>query len=180
MKKARTTSNTSDHHSESDPADGPRKKKKTNNKGQHVKTPAAAGRKKFANFSKDEDYLIAMALVHVTVDPIRGVGQKSETFWTRVHEKFCLLQQKELVVIGFDIIVWTGDSIEQRWEKRISRSVQLWNKHYRQLKGMQKSGWNKDKYIEEASALYKSDTGETFGFAKCIPVLHKLPKFDGA
>ena len=103
-----------------------------------------------------------MAFVHVTVDPIRGVGQKSETFWTRVHEKFCFLQQKELAVIGFDIIVWTRDSIEQRWKKRISRSVQLWNKHYRQLKGMQKSGWNEDKYIEEASALFKSDTGVTF------------------
>ena len=70
------------------------------------------------------------------------------------------------------------DSIEQRWKKRISKNVQLWNKHYRQLKGMQKSGWNEDKYIEEASALYKSHTGETFRFAKCVPVLHKLPKFD--
>jgi hypothetical protein len=50
-----------------------------------------------------------------------------------------------------------------RGEKRIRRSVQLWNKHsYRQLKGIQKSGWNKDKYIEEASAIYKSDTGEAF------------------
>ena len=177
-KKARTTSSTTSDNSESDAADRPRKKKKnTNNKGQHANT-AAAGRKKFANYSEDEDYLIAMAFVHVTVDPIRGVGQKSETFWTRVHEKFCLLQQKELPVIGFDIIVRTRDSIEQRWKKRISRSVQLWNKHYRQLKGMQKSGWNEDKYIEEASALYKSDTGETFRFAKCVPVLHKLPKFD--
>ncbi len=146
-KKACTTSNSSDH-GESDPADGPRKKKKTNNKGQHAKTPGAAGQKKFANYSEDEDYLIPMAFVNVTVDPIRGVGQKSETFWTRVHEKFCLLQQKEMAVIGFDIIVRTGALIEQRWKKRISRSVQLWNKHYTQLKGMQKSGWNEDKYIK--------------------------------
>jgi hypothetical protein len=58
-----------------------------------------------------------MAFVHVKNDPIRGVGQKRETFWTRVHEKFCLLQQKELAVIGFDIIVWTKDSIEQRQKK---------------------------------------------------------------
>ncbi len=63
-------------------------------------------------------------------------------------------------------------------KKRISRSVQLWNKHNRQLKGMQKSGWNEDKFIEEASALYKSDTGETFRFAKCITILHKLQNFD--
>jgi hypothetical protein len=53
-----------------------------------------------------------------------------------VHEKFCLLQQKELAVVGLNIIVRTRDSIEQTWKKRISRSVQLWNKHYRQFKGM--------------------------------------------
>jgi hypothetical protein len=33
-------------------ADGPRKKEKTYNKGQHAK---AAGLKKFANYSEDED-----------------------------------------------------------------------------------------------------------------------------
>ena len=44
---------------------------------------------------------------------------------------------------------------------------------------MNKSEWNKDKYVEEASALYKSDTGDIFRFAKCVlPVLHKLPKLD--
>ena len=85
--------------------------------------PAVGRKKKFANYSEDEDYLIAMAFVHVTVDPIRGVGQKSETFWMRVHEKFCLLQEKELAVIGHDIYDRTRDSIEQRWKKRISKSV---------------------------------------------------------
>jgi hypothetical protein len=167
-KKARITSGRDSDNSKSDDADGQRKKK-NKNKGQHAKKPAA-GRKKFANYSEYEDYLIAMAFVHVTVDPIKGVGQKSETFWTRVHEKFCLLQQKELAIIGHDIYIRTRDSIEQRWKKRISKNVQLWNKHYRQLKGMQKSGWNEDKYVEEASALYKSHTGETFRFAKCVPV----------
>ena len=43
---------------------------------------------------------------------------------------------------------------------------------------MNKSGWNEDKYVEEASAVYQSDTGEVFQFAKCVPVLHKLPKLD--
>ena len=44
-------------------------------KGQYAKT-TAAGCKTFANYSEDEDYLIAMAFVHVTVDPIRDFGQK--------------------------------------------------------------------------------------------------------
>jgi hypothetical protein len=54
----------------------------------------AAGQKKFANYSKGKDYLIAMAFVHGTVDPIRGVGQNVETFWTQLHEKLCLIQQQ--------------------------------------------------------------------------------------
>ena len=142
------------------------------------KRKAAAGSGKTPNYSEEEDYLIAVSFVYVTVDPIRGVGQKSATFWTRVHEKFCLLQQQELANVGVHTYIRTRDSIEQRWKKRISKSVQLWNKYYRQLKGTQKSGWNEDKYIEEASSLYKDDTGDTFRFAKCVPVLHKLPKYD--
>jgi hypothetical protein len=53
----------------------------------------------------------------MSLDPIRGVGQKSETFWTHAHEEFCLLQKKQLAVVGLSIIVQTGDSIEQRWKK---------------------------------------------------------------
>ena len=77
----------------------PKKNKKKGADVSETDTRKGPGRKKFAiapNYSEDEDYLIAVAFVSVTVDPIRGVGQKSENFWTRVHEKFCLLQQSEL------------------------------------------------------------------------------------
>lgn len=42
---------------------------------------------------------------------------------------------------------------------------------------MSKIGWNKKKYVEGASNLYKVETGEIFCFARCVPVLHKVPKF---
>jgi hypothetical protein len=59
-----------------------------------------------------------------------------------------------------------------------AESVQLlWNKHYKQLKGMNKSGWNEEKYVKEAGK-YKGETGELFRFKKCVPVLDKLPKFN--
>jgi hypothetical protein len=57
------------------------------------------GRKNFAiapNYLEDQDYLIVVAFLSVIFDPIRGVGQKSENVWIRVHDKCCLLQQKEL------------------------------------------------------------------------------------
>jgi hypothetical protein len=148
-------------------------------KARHPKKPAAVEGGQMPNYSEDEDYLIAVAFINVTVDPIRGVGQKGENFWTQVHDKFCMLQQKELVESGQHIQVRNKDSIEQRWKKGIAKSVQLWNKHYKQLKGINKSGWNEDKYVEEASNLYKGETGEPFRFQKCVTaVLHKLPKFD--
>jgi hypothetical protein len=56
-----------------------------------------------------------------------------------------MLPQKELVESGQYIQVQTKDSIEQRWKKRIAKSVQQWNKHYKQLKGMNKSRWHEEK-----------------------------------
>jgi len=104
------------------------------------KKPAAVEGGRMPNYSEDEDYCVAVAYTNVTVDPIRGVGQKGENFWTRVHDKFCMLQQKELVESGQHIQVQTKDSIKQRWKKRIAKSVQLSNKLYKQLKGKNKVG----------------------------------------
>ena len=152
-----------------------KKKKKTSKSA----TGAAGGAtKRQANYSEDEDHLIACAYVNVSVDPIKGVGQKADTFWTRVLEKYVILSEKYLADNGVEIPVRNKDSIEQRWKKKISKSVQLWNKFYRQLKSVKRSGWNEDKYIEEAGNLFKEEVGEPFKYAKCVPILHKLPKFD--
>jgi hypothetical protein len=43
---------------------------------------------------------------------------------------------------------------------------------------VKRSGWNEDNFIEEAGNLFKEEQGEPFKYAKCVPVLHKLPKFD--
>ena len=51
----------------------------------------------------------------------------------------------------------TKESIEQRWKKKISKCVQHWNISYRQLKSVDRSGWNEDKYIEQAGNLYSLD-----------------------
>ena len=40
------------------------------------------------------------------------------------------------------------------------------------------SGWNEEMYMEEAGKQYFEEVGEDFKDVKCVPVLHKLPKFD--
>jgi hypothetical protein len=131
-------------------------------KASRPKKPAAVEGGQIPNYSEDEDYFIAAAYTNVTMDTIRGVGQKGENFWMQVHDIFFMLQQKELVESGQHIQVRTKESIEQRWKTTIAKSVQLWHKHYKQLKGMNKSGWNEEKYVKEASNLYKGETGELF------------------
>jgi hypothetical protein len=66
---------------------------------------------------------------------------KVETFWLWVHKKFCWLQQKELNENDHTIHFSTEDSIKRRWKKK-SKSVKLWDKHYRYLKAQDKNGWN--------------------------------------
>jgi hypothetical protein len=114
----------------------------------------------------------------VTVDPIKGVRQKSDNFWSRVHERFVILSRRHSIENGIEIPLRNKESIEQRWKKKISKSVQLWNKVYRQLKSLEQCGWNEEKYIEEAGTLYLSEKGEPFKYAKCVPGVPKLPTFD--
>ena len=155
-------------------------KKKTSKALSNDTSPASGtpATKRQANYSEDEDYLIACAYVNVSVDPIRGVGQKSDTFWTRVLEKYVLLSEKYLSDNGVEIPVRNKESIEQRWKKKISKTIQVWNKFYKQVKSVPRSGWNEDDYIAEAGNLYREEVGEPFKCAKCVPIVHKLPKFD--
>ena len=122
--------------------------------------------------------MLCCAYVNVSVDPIVGVGQKSETFWTRVLEKYLLLTEKHLSDYGAELPVRNSASLQQRWKKKIAYPMQLWNKFYRRIKSVKRSGWNEDNYVEEASKLYKEEVGKAFGLEKCVVVLHKLPKFD--
>jgi hypothetical protein len=74
---------------------------------------SGAGTKRQANYSEDDDYLIACAYMNASVDPIKGVGQRSETFWTRALEKYVILSEKYLSENGVEIPVRNKDSIEQ-------------------------------------------------------------------
>ena len=104
----------------STPATTTTKKKKTS---KALLSGGAGTTKMQANYSEDEDYLIACAYVNVSVDPIKGVGQKADTFWTRVLKKYVILSEKYLANNGVEIPVQNKDSIEQRWKKKISKSV---------------------------------------------------------
>ena len=137
---------------------------------------ATSNSKKVPNYLEVEDMLIAKAYVHAMLDPFKGTGQKKTSFYNKVYDRFKLLQQSTLK--ENEIIPWTSKSIKQHWRRHISRGVQLFNKFYHQLKNDNKSGWNEEKYMFEASEKYAKETGEKFQFQKCVPILHGLPTFD--
>jgi hypothetical protein len=56
-----------------------------------LQATASSDSRKPPNYSEDKDFLISCAYVNVSVDPDKGVGQKSDTFWTCIQEKFLIL-----------------------------------------------------------------------------------------
>jgi hypothetical protein len=55
---------------------------------------------------------------------IIGVGQKSETFWTQLLEKYLLLTEKHLSDNGAELPVRNSASLQQRWKKKIDAIVE--------------------------------------------------------
>jgi hypothetical protein len=81
-----------------------------------------------ANFSQDKDFMLCCAYVNVSVDPIIGVGQQSETFWTPVLEKYLLRTEKHFSDYSAELPVQNSASLQQHWKKKIAHPMQLWNK----------------------------------------------------
>ena len=83
-----------------------------NKKKKALPETTSGGGGKSPNYSEDEDFFISCAYVNVSVDPIKGVGQKAGTFWTRVHEKFLILSQKHFSDHDLEMPFRTKESIE--------------------------------------------------------------------
>jgi ribosomal protein S8 len=135
-----------------------------------------AGRNRNRNYSELEDLLITKAYVSVSTDPIHGSQQKGTIFWSKVHQKFKLFATKEPG--GNELRGRPVDSLKQRYTKVISKAVAKYNKFYKTLKNDNKSGWNEEMYMDEASKLYEEEEGRPFRFLSCVEALHKVPKFD--
>jgi hypothetical protein len=138
----------------------------------HTKTGGNRNR----NYSELEDILITKAYISVSTDAIHGSQQKGNIFWSKVHQKFKLFASKEPG--GNELRGRPVDSLKQRYTKVIAKAVSKYNKFYKTLKNDNKSGWNEEMYMDEASKLYEEEEGRPFRFLSCVEALHKVPKFD--
>jgi hypothetical protein len=152
----------------------------------HDKTPSkrsktgfsSGGRpSKAANFVAVEDVALCKAYVNVTLSPIDGVGQKSSTFWDHMHRMYCLfLKQNNPSEALLDR---DSESLKNRFQRKIQKKMNVYNKYYKQVKECPPSGVNTEEEIQKVAAdNYRDAEGHAFPFPHCVEVLHQLPKFN--
>lgn len=132
--------------------------------------------KKPPNFKPYEDVLLARAYASVSTDPINGTDQKFDVFWSNVLIKYNILMVK---LPQAQQVPRNADSLRLRWQRTLNKDIQLFNSCYSRLLKTNPSGWNEDKFMEEAKKMYSQQSGgKEFKYDECYKILQSLPKFD--
>jgi len=133
-----------------------------------------------SHFSEVEDWLLTKAYLSVSEDPVKGTDQKGDEFWLNVFQKFKILYD-ECDEIEVKVLNWSSSSLQNRWQRQIQRDINSFNAIYRSLKKQNPSGWNDDKFMEEATKEWVEKYGgpkKGFRFTRCLPEVWKCPRFD--
>lgn len=132
--------------------------------------------KKPPNFKPYEDVLLARAYASVSTDPINGTDQKFDVFWSNVSLKYNILMVK---LPQAQQVPRNADSLRLRWQRTLNKDIQLFNSCYSRLLKTNPSGWNEEKFMEEAKKMYSQQSGgKEFKYDECYTILQSLPKFD--
>jgi hypothetical protein len=133
---------------------------------------------KAPNFHSDEDELLACAWVSASDNPIVGVGQKSTSFWADVHSRYCKLQERSSSPETKFPRTW--NQLKGRFLRHIQVHVNVFNRFYKRAADNIPSGSGSTvtSIMERAMADYLEELSKPFRFSQCVPILHKLPKFD--
>jgi hypothetical protein len=168
------------NHSIEPPKKKPKKSKKVSS---DTVVPKIEGTKdddknKSPNFHSDEDELLTIAWVSATDNPIVGVGQKAITFWSDVHARYTKLQEKSPSPETKFPRAW--NQLKGRFLRHIQVQVNVFNRYYKKSAENIPSGNSSTvcSIMERAMEDYQIDQGKPFRFSLCVPILHKIPKFD--
>lgn len=124
----------------------------------------------------DEDYYLASAFVNVSENPIFGNNQTGENFWLTVATRY-----NELAIDGLDedmFIARNANALKNRFKRLLSPQVMLFNRFWKEARNPRKSGWTEQMYNDHAKELFLAFTKKPFLHDKCIPIMHKMPKFN--
>jgi hypothetical protein len=125
----------------------------------HEKTPSkrsktgssSGGRpSKASNFVAVEDVALCKAYVNVTLNPIDGVEQKASSFWDHIPRKFCLLLKPDNPSEALPDR--DSELLKNRFQRRIQKKMNVYNKYYKQVKECLPSGVNTEEEIQKVAA----------------------------
>jgi hypothetical protein len=153
-------------------ADAPASNKKKKNS---ISPPDKDKKKKLPNWTVAEDVILARSFVNTSQNPLVGNDQKGSNFWKTVHEKFNFLVDGDEDIENFGR---DQDACMNRFQRQISKQVQKWNKHFKQLNEEKPSGTSKDKWPDMATDRFCEEEGYPFKFQGAALVLHAMPKFN--
>jgi hypothetical protein len=117
---------------------GPPKGRPGGDDGDEVSKPRSP------NFAPWEDFLLCKAWVSVSMDPSVGCGQKRNSFWSRIEEKFNLLYDAFEMDEDEDGVKAVGgrsaSQLDNRFNKVIKVDIVVFNKYFKQIKTERPSG----------------------------------------
>ena len=116
----------------------------------------------------EADVNLAQAWSQASHDPIVGNMQDGKSFWQTINSNFMRLSKtnEERSI----------SSLQSRWSD-VNKKTSKFNGTYLQIKRVPRSGWNEDKYIEEALQLYKDEMLEDFTNMAVWNYLKDKPKW---
>jgi hypothetical protein len=119
-----------------------------------------------------------MAWVSATDNPIVGCGQKSVTFWADIHARYSKLQERS--TSPETKFPRARNQLNGRFLRHIHVNVNVFNRHYKKAAENIPSGNSTtvESFMKRAMEAYQQDQVRPFWFSLCVPILHKIPKFD--
>mmetsp|Transcript_8329 Transcript_8329/g.12114 ORF Transcript_8329/g.12114 Transcript_8329/m.12114 type:complete len:372 (+) Transcript_8329:91-1206(+) len=117
---------------------------------------------------QEADLHLSQAWVQSSDDPIVGNYQDGKSFWQTIqaaYRKFSPTNEERSLA-----------SIQARWSD-INKKSTKFNGIYTQIKRVPRSGYNDEKYIQDALALYNDEEKESFPFLACWHYLKEKPKW---
>ncbi|KNE98113.1 hypothetical protein PSTG_08575 [Puccinia striiformis f. sp. tritici PST-78] len=136
------------------------------------------------NWLIEEDKALCTAWLETTQDPIIGNGQKSDTFWERIHKYYADLvekvnKQKKNVKSFNQIAICSVGSVECCWG-HILKFVNKFIGFHSQCEDRLESGQTRDQILSEAKEIFKNQCKMRYNLDHCYVLLKDTPKFQMA
>ena len=117
---------------------------------------------------QEADLHLCQAWVQSSNDPIVGNYQDGKSFWQTIQDayrKFSPINEERSLA-----------SLQGRWSD-INKKTTKFNGIYTQIKRVPRSGYNEERYVQDALALYSDEEKEMFAFLGCWHYLKDKPKW---